>query len=285
MKSLNIEEVHDVLLNIAKAFITICDNNNIPYYMGYGTLLGAIRHKGFIPWDDDMDFCVPRPYYQKLIRHLEKELPYPYRCCTYKNGLNNCIILKIDDARTLIKDVCVLDKKEQNKGINIDIFPLDYVNPSSCKLKVIKFLLRLSTTIYTANSNGSKWKNSLKRIVSSIFPISRNTILSKVENMLENVKVGNTMVNVLGIYKNLHRVKYLIHVFAIEIAFGLVPDHVPLVQNSLNGLLQLEVFGLGIKLDVQRVDALVDLIVGREVVRVREVPDQIRQQRGLFIRP
>ena len=66
MKSLNIEEVHDVLLNIAKAFITICDNNNIPYYMGYGTLLGAIRHKGFIPWDDDMDFCVPRPYYQKL---------------------------------------------------------------------------------------------------------------------------------------------------------------------------------------------------------------------------
>lgn len=202
MRSLNIEEVHDVLLNIAKAFISICDNNNIPYYMGYGTLLGAIRHKGFIPWDDDMDFCVPRPYYQELISHLEKELPYPYRCCTYKNGLNNCIILKIDDERTLIKDVCVLDEEEQNKGINIDIFPLDYVNPSSYKLKVIKILLRLNTTIYTANSDGSKWKNSLKHIVSSIFPFSRNTILSKVESMLEKVKVGDCMVNVLGIYKN-----------------------------------------------------------------------------------
>ena len=202
MKPIDIEEAHNILLNIAKAFVKICNGNKIPYYMLGGTQLGAIRHKGFIPWDDDMDFGVPRPYYQKLITHLEKELPYPYRCCTYKNGLNNCIIMKIDDERTLIHDICVLDKSEQNKGINIDIFPLDYVAPNSFKLRIIRFLLQLNTTIYTANTHGSRWKNFLKHIVSSIFPISRNRILMKVERILENVKKGDTIANVFGVYKN-----------------------------------------------------------------------------------
>ena len=85
MKLLEIKETQACLLNIAKEFDRICTKHNIPYYMIFGTMIGAIRHKGFIPWDDDMDFGVPIEYYKQLEAILEIELPYPYRCCNYKN--------------------------------------------------------------------------------------------------------------------------------------------------------------------------------------------------------
>ena len=70
----NVEEIHHILLNIAAAFHQICIKHDIPYCMLGGTMLGAVRHKGFIPWDDDMDFAVPREYYEKIIELLEQEL-------------------------------------------------------------------------------------------------------------------------------------------------------------------------------------------------------------------
>ena len=86
MKKLNIEECHARLLKIAEIFDIICKDNGIPYYMLGGTMLGAIRHKGFIPWDDDMDFGVPRKYYKDLIDIFDKKLPNPYKYHTYNNS-------------------------------------------------------------------------------------------------------------------------------------------------------------------------------------------------------
>ena len=54
----NIEEIHKILLNITKEFHRICKKYDIPYYLAYGSMLGAKRHQGFIPWDDDMDVSV-----------------------------------------------------------------------------------------------------------------------------------------------------------------------------------------------------------------------------------
>ena len=101
----DISEVHQILLGIAKEFDRICRENDIPYYMLGGTMLGAVRHKGFIPWDDDMDFGVPRPYYDRLVSVLESELLHPYRCCTYRNNQGVFApFVKIDDYRTLADD-------------------------------------------------------------------------------------------------------------------------------------------------------------------------------------
>ena len=76
MKKMTLDEIHLTLLDIAKEFDRICVKHNIPYYMIGGTMLGAVRHKGFIPWDDDMDFGVPVEYYEELQRILDKELPF-----------------------------------------------------------------------------------------------------------------------------------------------------------------------------------------------------------------
>lgn len=120
-----ISEIHSIILEIAKIFHKICLKHRIPYYMLGGTMLGAVRHNGFIPWDDDMDFGVPRLYYNDLINILKEELPDYLSCIThYDNyGVSNEIV-KISDNRTIIE--------ESNKGyirnkmgLFIDVFPLD----------------------------------------------------------------------------------------------------------------------------------------------------------------
>ena len=125
MQPISVSESQVYLLRIAKWFDSLCREHQIPYYMLGGTMLGAIRHHGFIPWDDDMDFGVPIEYYDRL-RQLLKENPLPYvRVCEFHNckGCRTAFI-KLDDSRTCIEDKCVDLPLEENLGINVDIFPL-----------------------------------------------------------------------------------------------------------------------------------------------------------------
>ena len=68
MKELTNQDIKDVSLDILNTIHSFCTKNNIQYSLGYGTLLGAIRHKGFIPWDDDVDVLMPRPDFEKFCK-------------------------------------------------------------------------------------------------------------------------------------------------------------------------------------------------------------------------
>ena len=68
MKEINLEELKNIELNMLIDFAKFCDDNNFTYYLSGGTLLGAIRHRGFIPWDDDIDIMMPREDYNKAIK-------------------------------------------------------------------------------------------------------------------------------------------------------------------------------------------------------------------------
>lgn len=121
----NIEEVHDHILKIGKCFHNIMIKKHIPYYMLGGTMLGAIRHKGFIPWDDDMDFGIPRPYYAQALDCLEKELPSNMRVRRATKGEAVYDCCKVEDTNTLIVEV---DNPKAKNGVYIDLFPLDVCN-------------------------------------------------------------------------------------------------------------------------------------------------------------
>ena len=73
-----LKHLHDLELMILKDFIKICEENNLNYYMYAGSLLGTIRHKGFIPWDDDLDIAMPRKDYNKFRKIAKNELDKKY---------------------------------------------------------------------------------------------------------------------------------------------------------------------------------------------------------------
>ena len=104
MRQITLRECQLEILSIAKIFHEICVKNGIPYYIIGGTQLGAVRHKGFIPWDDDIDFAVPRKYYDNLEPILEKELDPVYRVLTYKNVSNPFDFMKVENTKTLFID-------------------------------------------------------------------------------------------------------------------------------------------------------------------------------------
>ena len=122
MKPIDIHECHRLLLDMAAILDRVCRENTIPYYMLGGTMLGAVRHGGFIPWDDDMDFGIPRDHFDRLRKLLDDALRgTPYRLNTYHNSPNKINYLKMVDTRTCIRGAW----ETTDTGVNIDLFPLD----------------------------------------------------------------------------------------------------------------------------------------------------------------
>lgn len=137
-----IKKLRAVQLDILECFINVCKKNNIIYYAAGGTLLGAVRHKGFIPWDDDIDVQMMWDDYLKLMNIAEEEFNYPYFLQTYKNelfGEVTCNRLRRSDTTGYTKWEYenAIDPK-YNKGIYIDIFPMFPIPKSEKKRKEIK---------------------------------------------------------------------------------------------------------------------------------------------------
>lgn len=123
-------QLKNTLSEIADDLTACCERNNLTYIMAYGTALGAVRHKGFIPWDDDMDFCMPRADYNRFLEIAERELGDRYYIRSVSKGdhvaVSTCHIRKKDTRYINYGDLVVLsDEPDEMRGIYIDIFPLE----------------------------------------------------------------------------------------------------------------------------------------------------------------
>ena len=124
MRVLEVKEIMDIELDILKYIHDICEKNNITYFIDFGTLLGAVRHKGFIPWDDDMDISLARDQYDKLHEVLLKEDHPRFKMISYKTNKNYPFpYFRVYDKRTFRESH--IRYNDVQLGTCVDVFAYD----------------------------------------------------------------------------------------------------------------------------------------------------------------
>ena len=112
-------------LDIAKEIKRVCEKNDIKYWLESGTLLGAVRHKGFIPWDDDLDIAMRRDDYERFKKIAPRDLSSEYFFQSWETDENFGLpFAKVRKRKTIYKEIKAKNSKANN-GIFVDIFPYD----------------------------------------------------------------------------------------------------------------------------------------------------------------
>ena len=166
MSEETIDNSKEAAHRILQAFDAFAKAHGLTYWIDYGTLLGAARHKGFIPWDDDIDLVMPIEEYQKLIVIFKENpdaLPAPYRAAA--PGLNgcekfHCPFMKIYDTSFKIKQSILTADIGFQEGIWIDIFPLmGFDSPEEARPVGDKLYSLYAKTRLATFALGLRWKS------------------------------------------------------------------------------------------------------------------------------
>ena len=164
-QKLSMEECKKVQLSILSYVDEFCRNNRINYYLCGGTLLGAIRHKGYIPWDDDIDVMLPRPDYEKLLRCFDGKGQYKL-ISMYNQDDYYYPYAKIQDVTTELIEKNA-DVHIKDYGINIDIFPIDGLPDTDFKIRNYYRRVMFKREIYYLSLN-KNFRKSKSRIISFV---------------------------------------------------------------------------------------------------------------------
>ena len=202
-----LNETQEKLLEMLKWYHGFCEKNGLRYYIVGGTMLGAVRHQGFIPWDDDIDVGMPRDDYDRFVEKCKgiQEERYIVEAPKPENPEFQYLYAKIyDTSTTLIENV----RKPIERGIFIDVFPLDGIGETEEKAKVnysrILKKINFEMMIVCAIRKERKWYKNLGvllgRMISPLV-ISERNVNQKINKMCEERSfdkeryVGNLMGN------------------------------------------------------------------------------------------
>ncbi len=159
------EERMQLQAHLRKMYLEIekvCDRHGLVMMTAYGTVLGAVRHQGFIPWDDDLDLLMPRADYDKLINEYADELPSNYRIYA-PNSKNGPIyrFAKLVDINTRFLGPGSVDSEK--KGIFVDIFPMENTPTCLFRVKIRRLiacgLMVIASSVDEASSENTFYKN------------------------------------------------------------------------------------------------------------------------------
>ena len=159
MDDITLRKVQLVQLEIAKEIDEICTKNNIKYYLIGGSLLGAIRHEGFIPWDDDLDVGMLRKDYNKFLKIAPNCLNSKYKLVDWVSDSNYPHpMAKVIKLGTVYKESKRKDCGEQ--GVWVDIFPYDNVENKFNKFKKRVFRLKILRSMIRAKCGYETWHSN-----------------------------------------------------------------------------------------------------------------------------
>lgn len=213
-----ISELHSVqqeALKILLEFVDLCNKNGLTYYISGGTYLGAVRHKGFIPWDDDVDVAMPRKDYNKFLELADKALPKTYKINHFSRDHKSMYYVpKIEDSS--IQLVSKIAKEEKTVNLWIDVFPLDGLpdNPLIRRIHCLRLLILrgeyklafFNQLVDYKNTDRPWYENAVINIaktinVSSFF--NSYKIMKKLDHVLSKYDfyTSNDIMNFMGSYK------------------------------------------------------------------------------------
>lgn len=163
---LTIEDMRRIQLDIMDEIHRMCLEHGLTYYLAYGSLLGAVRHGGFIPWDDDTDILMLRADYEELLTNFDQwRSSDRFALASYRAGGSFYPFTKVVDATTVVLENFV--RKDEDVGVWVDIFPYDEVDPTDRALfrKRMRANLMYSFILADPAVGSSPWVKLVKRIV------------------------------------------------------------------------------------------------------------------------
>ena len=174
MSEVFLEELHQYNLAALKAFTAFCEEHQLTYFAIGGTLLGAVRHKGFIPWDDDVDVAMPRADYDKLVS-IAKEFPKPFVLEEHRyNKEFQSYFAKIRSEEIELLET-VTDNADNRRGYLVDIIPLDGTPDNKllrklyfARVMILRFLCGAANVHTGILTSRPKWEQQVLKVCRAI---------------------------------------------------------------------------------------------------------------------
>lgn len=201
--------IKKIELDMLKVFVSICEQLGLKYYLIGGTLLGAVRHKGFIPWDDDIDVGMPRKDYEIFVERAGMFLPDYIFLQNYRTDENMIFpFTKLRNSNTTYIEVRT-KKSKMNQGAWIDIFPLDFYENNERKRKILtKRISMINMRIgmeqhFVDNRTRSFVRSSMRKLVFAFirkrYPTLKSAV-KKVDDIYSSTSPSDIWVNKSGAY-------------------------------------------------------------------------------------
>lgn len=180
-KYISTDEVKRIQLDILKSITNFCEKYGISYFLAYGTLIGAVRHKGYIPWDDDIDLIMPRPDYERFCKEYKDDEKDYYEVLNSYTDVS-CYInfTKVHDTRTRFQEGY---SQENSYGVFVDVFPLDGYIDKKQMLKCHRLFRLIRFKNFKWHSRNSFIKNMILTIIRIIlWFLDIRSLLNKLES-------------------------------------------------------------------------------------------------------
>lgn len=190
-RAISINELHELMLENLKKIIEICEKNNIQYYLAYGSLLGAVRHGGFIPWDDDLDIMMKRQDFERFVKYCQENADelQPYKLLSYDLDKSYPYpIPRFCNLDYLLKsDMYQADEM----GVYIDVYPLDSAGKEhDLEAYKRKYNIWLRAVFHSIRPKSYPYPSKLSKFVGTIIDsfLSKPFVRSRIFKSLYNMK-------------------------------------------------------------------------------------------------